>query len=45
MVEQLESDLGVRVEEVTFHELRYGFQIWNTYMGLPDNEGAVGLSE
>ncbi|CAL8384471.1 unnamed protein product [Arctogadus glacialis] len=40
VVEQLEADLGVKVEEVMFHELRYAFQIWDTYMGLPDNDGA-----
>ncbi|XP_068443603.1 fatty-acid amide hydrolase 2-B [Clinocottus analis] len=39
VVERLEADLGVNVQEVRFPELRYGFQIWNTYMGLPDKEG------
>ncbi|XP_035473480.1 fatty-acid amide hydrolase 2-B [Scophthalmus maximus] len=39
VVERLEADLGVQVEEVHFPELRYGFQIWDTYMGLPDKEG------
>ncbi|XP_056298616.1 fatty-acid amide hydrolase 2-B [Pseudoliparis swirei] len=39
VVERLEADLGVAVQEVRFHELRYGFQIWETYMGLPDKEG------
>ena len=42
MVERLEADLGVTVQEVRFPELRYGFQIWDTYMGLPDKEGNVG---
>ncbi|XP_075948712.1 fatty-acid amide hydrolase 2-B [Anarhichas minor] len=39
VVERLEADLGVNVQEVRFPELRYGFQIWDTYMGLPDKEG------
>lgn len=42
VVQRLEADLGVTVQEVRFHELRYGFQIWETYMGLPDKEGKVG---
>ncbi|XP_078132397.1 fatty-acid amide hydrolase 2-B [Sander vitreus] len=39
VVERLEADLGVQVQEVCFPELRYSFQIWNNYMGLPDKEG------
>lgn len=39
VVERLEADLGVKVQEVRFPELCYSFQIWNTYMGLPDKEG------
>ncbi|XP_056156388.1 fatty-acid amide hydrolase 2-B [Lampris incognitus] len=39
VAERLEEDLGVKVEEVSFSELRYSFQIWDTYMGLPDKEG------
>uniref|UniRef100_UPI0037E8E1BE fatty-acid amide hydrolase 2-B n=1 Tax=Semicossyphus pulcher TaxID=241346 RepID=UPI0037E8E1BE len=39
VVERLEADLGVKVEEVRFPELRNGFKIWNTYMGLPDKDG------
>ncbi|XP_068611735.1 fatty-acid amide hydrolase 2-A-like [Brachionichthys hirsutus] len=39
VVERLEADLGVEVREVRFPELRYSFQIWDTYMGLPDKEG------
>lgn len=42
MAERLEADLGVKVQEVRFPELRYGFQIWSTYMGLSDKEGNVG---
>uniref|UniRef100_A0A8C2X9U9 Fatty acid amide hydrolase 2b n=1 Tax=Cyclopterus lumpus TaxID=8103 RepID=A0A8C2X9U9_CYCLU len=43
VVERLEADLGVNVQEVRFPELRYGFHIWNTYMGLPDKEGKPPL--
>ncbi|XP_039996972.1 fatty-acid amide hydrolase 2-B [Xiphias gladius] len=39
VVEHLEADLGVEVQEVHFPELRYSFQIWDTYMGLPDKDG------
>ncbi|KAK5858669.1 hypothetical protein PBY51_002790 [Eleginops maclovinus] len=39
VVQRLEADLGVEVQEVSFPELRYSFQIWNTYMGLPDDNG------
>ncbi|KAM4565578.1 fatty-acid amide hydrolase 2-B [Fundulus diaphanus] len=39
VVERLEADLGVRVQRVCLPELRYSFQIWDTYMGLPDKEG------
>lgn len=45
VVERLEADLGVKVQEVRFPELRYGFQIWDTYMGLPDKEGKVRPSD
>lgn len=41
VVQRLEDDLGVKVQEVQFPALQYGFQIWNTYMGLPDKEGNV----
>lgn len=39
VVERLEADLGVKVQQVSFPELSYGFQIWDTYMSLPDEEG------
>lgn len=42
MVQRLEDDLGVKVQEVQLPGLQYGFQIWDTYMGLPDKEGNVG---
>lgn len=41
-MQRLEEDLGVKVQEVHFPELHYSFQIWDTYMGLPDKEGKVG---
>ncbi|XP_062305828.1 fatty-acid amide hydrolase 2-B [Osmerus eperlanus] len=39
VVEHLEADLGVRVQEVRLDGLKYSFQIWNTFMNLPDHEG------
>uniref|UniRef100_A0A3Q4BDH1 Amidase domain-containing protein n=1 Tax=Mola mola TaxID=94237 RepID=A0A3Q4BDH1_MOLML len=39
VVKRLEADLGVKVQEVHFPELRYSFQIWDAYMGLSDREG------
>ncbi|XP_068164912.1 fatty-acid amide hydrolase 2-A-like [Antennarius striatus] len=39
VVERLEADFGVKVEEVHFPVFCYSFQIWDTYMGLPDKEG------
>lgn len=42
VVQRLEADLGVKVQELQLPGLRYSFQIWNTYMGLPDKEGNVG---
>ncbi|XP_054609151.1 fatty-acid amide hydrolase 2-B [Dunckerocampus dactyliophorus] len=39
VVERLEADLGVTVQEVHFPELRHGFQIWDTFMGLPGKDG------
>uniref|UniRef100_A0A6Q2Z2H4 Amidase domain-containing protein n=1 Tax=Esox lucius TaxID=8010 RepID=A0A6Q2Z2H4_ESOLU len=39
VVDRLEADLGVKVQEVFLPGLKYGFQIWNKYMGLPDKEG------
>ncbi|XP_047440461.1 fatty-acid amide hydrolase 2-B [Mugil cephalus] len=43
VVERLEADLGVKVQEVRFPGLRYGFQIWDTYMGLPGKDGKPPL--
>ncbi|XP_074518015.1 fatty-acid amide hydrolase 2-B [Halichoeres trimaculatus] len=39
VVQRLEEDLGVKVEEVRFPELRHSVQMWNTYMNLPDRNG------
>ncbi|XP_042258355.1 fatty-acid amide hydrolase 2-B [Thunnus maccoyii] len=39
VVQRLEADFGVKVQEVKLPGLRYSFQIWDTYMGLPDKEG------
>ncbi|XP_030635839.1 fatty-acid amide hydrolase 2-B [Chanos chanos] len=39
VVERLEADLGVKVEELRVPQLKYSFQIWDTYMGLPDDNG------
>ncbi|XP_035770108.1 fatty-acid amide hydrolase 2-B [Neolamprologus brichardi] len=39
VAERLEADLGVKVQEVHFPELRYSFEIWDAYMALPDKEG------
>ncbi|XP_069025864.1 fatty-acid amide hydrolase 2-B [Embiotoca jacksoni] len=43
VVQRLEADLGVTVQEVHFPRLRYSFQIWDTYMGLPNEEGKPPL--
>ncbi|XP_034020851.1 fatty-acid amide hydrolase 2-B [Thalassophryne amazonica] len=39
VVQRLEADLGVTVQQVHLSGLRYGYQIWDTFMGLPDKEG------
>ncbi|XP_003978609.2 fatty-acid amide hydrolase 2-B [Takifugu rubripes] len=44
VVERLEADLGVQVQEVCLPELSYSFQIWDTYMKLPDDEGKSPIS-
>ena len=45
VVERLEADLGVKVQQVGLPGLRYGFQIWDTYMSLPDKDGKVGPND
>ncbi|XP_064199809.1 fatty-acid amide hydrolase 2-B isoform X1 [Anguilla rostrata] len=39
VVEHLEADLGVKVQELRFPQLKYSFQIWSTFMNLPDKDG------
>ncbi|XP_055055856.2 fatty-acid amide hydrolase 2-B [Misgurnus anguillicaudatus] len=39
VVARLEADLGVTVKEVSFPQLKYAFQIWDTFLALPDREG------
>ncbi|XP_022534195.2 fatty-acid amide hydrolase 2-B [Astyanax mexicanus] len=39
VAQQLEADFGVKVKEISFPQLKYAFQIWDTYLGLPDDEG------
>ncbi|XP_062849426.1 fatty-acid amide hydrolase 2-B [Trichomycterus rosablanca] len=39
VVQQLEADLGVKVKEISFSQLRYSYQIWLSGMALPDREG------
>ncbi|KAM9717992.1 fatty-acid amide hydrolase 2-B [Menidia menidia] len=43
VVERLEADLGVKVQQVALPRLRYSFQIWDTYMSLPDKDGKPPL--
>lgn len=37
----IEADLGVTVKEVSFPQLKYSFQIWDTFLALPDKDGKV----
>lgn len=41
VVERLEADLGVKVEEVHFPDLKHTFDMWFCCMGLPDSEGKM----
>ncbi|KAM7377194.1 hypothetical protein PAMA_013802 [Pampus argenteus] len=43
VVQRLEADLGVKVQELRIPELKDGFQIWDTYMSLPDKDGKPPL--
>ncbi|XP_048039872.1 fatty-acid amide hydrolase 2-B [Megalobrama amblycephala] len=36
---RIEADLGVTVKEVSFPQLKYSFQIWDTFLALPDKDG------
>ncbi|XP_062359043.1 fatty-acid amide hydrolase 2 isoform X1 [Cinclus cinclus] len=39
VVEHLESDLGVQVQHVAIHKMKYSFQIWSAMMSSKDSEG------
>ncbi|KAF7706593.1 hypothetical protein HF521_019847 [Silurus meridionalis] len=39
VVQRLEADLGVKVKEISFPQLKYSFQMWDTCMALPDEDG------
>ncbi|NXC41708.1 FAAH2 hydrolase, partial [Penelope pileata] len=39
VVEHLESDLGVQVQRVSIHKMRYSFQIWSAMMSCRDSDG------
>ncbi|XP_056347019.1 fatty-acid amide hydrolase 2 isoform X3 [Oenanthe melanoleuca] len=45
VVEHLESDLGVQVQRVSIHKMKYSFQIWSAMMSSKDSEGQVCQSE
>lgn len=42
MVEYLERDLGVQVQRVSVHKMKYSFQIWLAMMSSMDSDGQVG---
>lgn len=44
-MEHLESDLGVQVQRVAIHKMKYSFQIWSAMMSSKDSEGQVCQSE
>ncbi|CAL1590785.1 unnamed protein product [Knipowitschia caucasica] len=44
VVERLETDLGVKVEEVHFPELKHSYDMWFVCMGLPDHDGNLPTS-
>ncbi|XP_056604586.1 fatty-acid amide hydrolase 2-B [Triplophysa dalaica] len=39
VVASFEADLGVTVKQVSFPQLKYAFQIWDTFLALPDKDG------
>ncbi|KAI4884988.1 hypothetical protein NFI96_020256 [Prochilodus magdalenae] len=39
VAQRLESDLGVKVKEISFPQLKYSHQIWDTFLALPDKDG------
>lgn len=42
VVEYLERDLGVQVQRVSVHKMKYSFQIWSAMMSSKDSDGQVG---
>lgn len=41
MIQRIEADLGVKVKEMSFPQLKYSSEIWETCMDLPDKDGKV----
>lgn len=41
MVEHLESELGVQIQHVAIHKMKYSFQIWSAMMSSKDSDGQV----
>ncbi|XP_015715717.1 fatty-acid amide hydrolase 2 [Coturnix japonica] len=39
VVEHLERDLGVQVQRVSIHKMKYSFQIWSAMMSSQDSDG------
>ncbi|XP_017574263.1 fatty-acid amide hydrolase 2-B [Pygocentrus nattereri] len=39
VAQRLEADLGVKVKEISFPQLKYSYQIWDTFLALPDEDG------
>ncbi|NXI49647.1 FAAH2 hydrolase, partial [Chloroceryle aenea] len=41
VVEHLESELGIQVQHVAIHKMKYSFQIWSAMMSSKDGDGQV----
>ncbi|XP_053485494.1 fatty-acid amide hydrolase 2-B [Ictalurus furcatus] len=39
VIQRIEADLGVKVKEMSFPQLKYSSHIWETCMDLPDKDG------
>ncbi|XP_061454739.1 fatty-acid amide hydrolase 2 [Rhineura floridana] len=39
VVKHLEADLGIQVQHVTIHKMKYSFQIWSVMMSYKDSDG------
>uniref|UniRef100_A0A8C6Z3H0 Fatty acid amide hydrolase 2 n=1 Tax=Nothoprocta perdicaria TaxID=30464 RepID=A0A8C6Z3H0_NOTPE len=39
VVEHLESELGIQVQRVAIHKMKYSFQIWSAMMSSKDSDG------